>query len=102
MSPLAAGACRRHADRAASGLCAHCGRGFCKECLTPHAGRLACAECLAKLAAPAKAARPRRAWGAWAAALVGVLLLWTLYTAMGLVLARLPSSTHALAQKVAP
>lgn len=90
--------CTLHPQRAASGRCVDCGRSFCKECLTPHAGRMACASCLAKLAVAAgdKPKAGPSLWVAPLAALAGALFLWTLFTAAGLLLARLPADVQEL------
>ncbi|HTB34774.1 MAG TPA: rhomboid family protein [bacterium] len=95
MTAPAAIACALHPQRPAAGRCERCGRGFCRECLTPHAGRLACAACLRELAGPAAA--PARAPGlpSGLAALLGLILLWSVYAGLGWGLARLPSDGHS-------
>jgi hypothetical protein len=93
---VTAASCSNHADRPAAGRCERCGRGFCRECLTPHAGRLACAACLRELT-QSPAPDPHRSTGLTGglAALLGFLLLWSLYAGLAWSLARLPSDGHS-------
>lgn len=92
---LARTRCFHHPLREAAARCLACRRFYCRECVTEHEGRVLCAACLA-----ARAERTRRQRGplGWLAApcqlLLGVLLLWLCFFALGQALGAIPSSFH--------
>jgi hypothetical protein len=76
---VASAFCEQHAGRAALGICVHCKRTLCGDCITKIDGINHCRSCL-EARAPA-AARARRSLGALPARLLlgaGVGALWLL------------------------
>ncbi len=66
--------CHFHKEREAAARCPHCGRDFCRECITDFDGVVYCRPCLA--AFHAQAARDA-GWRAWvgAALILGAAVL---------------------------
>ena len=95
MPALADQRCVQHPHREAVARCPSCGGTFCRECVVEHAGRLLCARCLAK-----ESARPgvrREIWRGLPrllAAAAGMLLLWFLFYATGVLALKIPAEFH--------
>lgn len=87
--------CANHPDRESSARCMHCGRYFCRECVTEHEGRILCAACLAKVTADAGKRRGAFHGLTTPAALVAALLLaYAAFYTAGRALMALPSAFH--------
>jgi hypothetical protein len=96
-SRLALQKCWHHAAREAVARCPECGRSFCRECVVEHGARIVCAGCLAKLSAASE--KPARRWSfapVWraGAAVVGLILAWFTFFAVGQSLLSIPSEWH--------
>jgi hypothetical protein len=87
--------CFNHAMREAAARCPSCSRFFCRECVTEHDDRVICAACLRRLA---PATQSRRRWivplRQTAQCLLGALVLWFVFHAIGSMLAAMPHSFH--------
>ncbi len=94
-SDLAQQRCFNHAQREAVARCPHCGRYFCRECITEHDDRAICAACLRQLAA--KPPLRRRAFAGLfhlAECAVGIVVVWFFFYLVGEALLALPNSFH--------
>jgi hypothetical protein len=78
--------CWNHEVREAVCRCPLCARHFCRECVTEHEARLLCAACLQGIARAAPARRRSRVLLAPLAALVGLLLSWSIFYVGGEIL----------------
>jgi hypothetical protein len=95
-APLRARRCVRHVEREAVARCSSCGGFFCRECVVDHGGKLICAPCLAKAAAM-EAPEKKRSWTGVkrvATLVLGGLVLWVLFYAMGSLLLSVPGEFH--------
>ena len=95
-APLRARRCVRHTEREAVARCSSCGGFFCRECVVDHGAKIVCAGCLAKSTAGVDSkkkrswARPRRI----VTLVIGGLVLWVLFYAMGSLLLSMPGEFH--------
>ena len=94
MSALAEQRCFHHHDREAVALCPSCRNFYCRECVTEHQGRMFCATCLEGAAADEGPRRKRLNLLRPVAALLGFLLLWVCFLALGQSLLELPDAFH--------
>lgn len=95
MSDISLQRCHNHALREAAARCPECGAYYCRECVAEHDDRILCAACIRKLLAGAPAARRRFAWLVSAGrSILGFLLLWVVFYAIGQALLSIPSSVH--------
>jgi hypothetical protein len=96
MRPLVHERCFNHAFREAVARCPQCARSFCRECVTEHDDRVLCAACLALVTRRGGAQRGllrhlSRAVGV----VVGLLLAWSFFLALGDWVSSLPDDFHA-------
>ena len=87
--------CQNHQQREAIARCPECRGHFCRECISEHEERVICAACLRKLAPAGSSRGPRFGWLAHpATCILGLILAWLFFYAIGEVLLQLPDSFH--------
>jgi hypothetical protein len=88
-------ACLNHTGREVAARCMGCGKGFCRECVTPFERRMFCVGCHPSRAGAEAKAR-RDVWMIFSIVQVvagGLLLWWSAYL-LGCLLMRIPASFH--------
>ena len=95
MASLVQEKCFNHRAREAVARCPHCGRFFCRECVTEHDGEVVCAVCLRGLSQGQTRRRARWQAGRLAVACAaGLIVTWLSFHAVGRLLLRLPETFH--------
>ena len=95
MASLVQEKCFNHLSREAVARCPHCGRFFCRECVTEHDGQVVCAVCLRGMSqGPRRRRAGRPAVRLAAAGALGLVVAWLSFHAVGRLLMLLPESFH--------
>jgi len=85
--------CTHHPVREAAARCPVCQRYFCRECVTEHDGRMTCTTCVAAARGPAT--RGRGSMLLWTlGSCGGILLAWVMFYYAGMWLAQMPDSFY--------
>ena len=85
--------CQNHSQREAIARCPECRGHFCRECISEHEERVICAACLRKLA-PGQLVRGPRWLVHPTVCILGLMLAWLFFYAIGEILLELPDSFH--------
>lgn len=95
--------CVLHPERGAVACCPECHRFYCHECITEHAGRVLCCHCLILQQTQQESRNPQQRKLLIQVCVkpllmvVGVILLWLVFTAIGAMLIRFPDDFHYVA-----